>query len=74
MDEELIHHELDRNFRDTSCDSSCGDTLNLSSNDPIAEDMNILSNLMQSLEVQGGSTGPVSTMLDEMGIRKPDCT
>jgi len=73
MDEELIHHKLDRNCEDLHDLSDC-DTPHLSPNDPIAEDFDILSNLMKSLEVQGGSSGPVTTILDQMGIGKPDCT
>lgn len=73
MDEELIHHKLDRNCGDLHDLSTC-DTLHLPPNDPIVEDLDILSNLMKSLEVQGGSSGPVTTILEQMGIGKPDCT
>lgn len=73
MDEELAQHKLDINDVDITQDHFDCDERHLSPNDPIAQELDILSNLMKSLEVQGGSSGPVTTILDEMGIVKPDC-
>ena len=63
MDEELAmeNSDLDRDSTEY-----CEELSNLSSDDPTAMKAKILSNLLESLDSQGGRAGPVSTLLAEM--------
>ena len=40
--------------------------------DPIDIDVNVLSSLLDSLDMEAGGAGPVSNMLREMGVDVPD--
>ncbi len=63
MDEELADekYQLDRGNKDYGDDVS-----NLSPDDPTAMRAKVLSNILESLDSQGGAPGPVSTLLTEM--------
>mmetsp|Transcript_19822 Transcript_19822/g.24444 ORF Transcript_19822/g.24444 Transcript_19822/m.24444 type:complete len:843 (+) Transcript_19822:131-2659(+) len=76
MDEELLEKDFDRDFKVTSVskmDNSCDEniTKDLPSEDPMTMNVNVLSNLLESLDAQDGAPGPVSTLLKEMGIKAP---
>ena len=40
--------------------------------EPIDINVNVLSNLLDSLDMEAGGSGPVSNMLREMGVSAPD--
>jgi hypothetical protein len=42
------------------------------SSDEVTRNLHILSNLLQSLDVAGGSAGPIRNILREMGIEPPN--
>ena len=44
------------------------DTCDNDDDDPVNIDVKVLSNLLQSLDMEGGGTGPVSNMMREMGL------
>jgi len=83
MDVELAGEDLDRTFK-VPTDSTNGNdednTINtdaaltkdeLPFDDPTAIQANVLSNLLESLDAQNGQAGPVTTILNEMGIKAP---
>ena len=79
MDKELATKSLDRNISiratlaDGSNDSEDDHKIqDISPEDPLAHDIGIISNLLKSLDAQGGGSGPITTLLGEMGIEKPD--
>lgn len=63
MDEELA---MENSHLDRDCTDYGEEISNLSPDDPTAMKAKILSNLLESLDSQGGSSGPVSTLLAEM--------
>ena len=78
MDAELVGEDLDRTFKVPSTNEN--DDSNISEVDPMTElpfddptaiQSNVLSNLLESLDAQDGKPGPISTMLNEMGIKAP---
>ena len=75
MDEELVGENLDREFKVPMEKSKSSEsekaTRVLPFDDPTAMKSNILSNLLESLEAQDGSPGPVSTILKEIGVKAP---
>lgn len=65
MDEELHHTNIERE----------GDATAKILNDEDAHlsvDVNIVSNMLESLEAQGAGSGPVSNVLNEFGLALPD--
>jgi len=59
MDDQLATQDLDRDF-------SVGEhNVKLPHGDPAATKANVLSNILESLDAQGGSSGPASIMLRE---------
>lgn len=76
MDAELAGENLDRTFRvpsvrDVSNKPNMDTDEELPFDDPTAIQSNVLSNLLESLDAQDGKPGPVSTILNEMGIQAP---
>jgi len=65
MDEQLAGTDLDRGFKVPGGENGSEDTPQLSFDDPTAIKANVLSNLLESLDAQGGNAGPVSTLLSE---------
>ncbi len=81
MDAELAGEDLDRSFKvPTNSDNDGDDNKNTDTNttkkelpydDPTAIQANVISNLLESLDAQNGKQGPVTTILNEMGIKAP---
>jgi hypothetical protein len=54
-------------------DEEVGEYRNKSDVDPeLSTKIDMLSNFLESLEAEGGGSGPVSNMLKEMGIEPPE--
>ncbi|KAL3904751.1 MAG: hypothetical protein SGILL_009947 [Bacillariaceae sp.] len=71
MDRELSEKTESRRFQvdddlDGKTDEAGAAANGDGTNDAVAEDMHVLSNLMQSLEASGGGSGPVGNMIKEM--------
>jgi len=86
MDAELAGEDLDRSFKVPTTSPTDDDNDNrdpsrktdtdrmdeeLAYDDPTAIQANVLSNLLESLDAQNGKQGPVTTILNEMGIKAP---
>ena len=72
MDAELVGEDLDRTFKVPSTNENDDSPMTeLPFDDPTAIQSNVLSNLLESLDAQDGKPGPISTMLNEMGIKAP---
>jgi len=57
----------------TAMDEEVGEYRNKSDVDPeLSTKIDMLSNFLESLEAEGGGSGPVSNMLKEMGIEPPE--
>ena len=76
MDEELLGEDLDRTFKVPQTSDKAdqvGDCngSELAFDDPTAIKSNVISNILESLDAQDGKSGPVSNILNEMGMRPP---
>ncbi len=67
MDEQLVGEELDRTFDvvGEGEDGTGDDYIPIPIDDPTAARATVLTNILESLDAQGGSIGPVSTLLME---------
>jgi len=74
MDEQLSSADLDRQFRVPGVDDEDNDVpsdgMDLPHDDPTVIKANVLSNLLESLDAQEGSKGPIQTMLTEISSSK----
>lgn len=76
MDEELRGEDLDRTFKvpqtsDKADQVGVDNGSELAFDDPTAIKSNVISNILESLDAQDGKSGPVSNILNEMGITPP---
>jgi hypothetical protein len=70
MDEQLAGEELEREFKvpgeeGGDIGGQDKDKVKLSFDDPTAIKASVLSNILESLDAQGGSSGPAMTLLAE---------
>jgi hypothetical protein len=73
MDEQLSGADLDRQFRVPGADEEDNvpsNGLDLPHDDSTVIKANVLSNLLESLDAQEGSKGPIQTMLTEISASK----
>ena len=77
MDEELDHTRIERET-DVSAESLNDEDTHLgeavavtSPRDGLSVDVSIVSNVLKSLDAQGGGSGPVSNILNESGLPLP---
>lgn len=77
MDEQLIHTRVEREhdgsvqmLNDEDEDSS-GAVPAIDPSDGLSVDVSIISNILKSLDAQGGASGPASNILKEFGVDVP---
>jgi hypothetical protein len=68
MDQELSENDPDRTLRIQENGTDSTKDIGLPFNDPMAIKANVISNLLESLDAQEGSSGPVRTMFAETTI------